>query len=254
MDLDGWFRHIRDRYAQHMKCGKGCTAWCYGLFDISLADALETIRLEREFQAKLDLPGWTRIEQASEVRRERDAAGRADEVEKVKNVEDLRAEFESRSFLDLELFRQRHIDIPLAVFVNNVASGITETEWSGHSKRIRVEPAFGRLAVLQVRIAKQVGALRRAGPDIGIIAGQIDRDRSAGLKCTDRVDRPSFSKFPRAGEHEPVRMMKARQPFLRAQVPDVLRNVVFVKRRTGIGSVVHRFRPCIIGVESQSVG
>src|SRR6266566_4469935 len=210
--------------------------------------------LEREFQAKLDLPGWTRMEHASEVRRERNAAGRADEVEKVKNVEDLRAEFESRSFLDLELFRQRHIDIPLAVFINNVAPGIAETEWSRHSERIRVEPAFGCSAVLQVRIAKQVGALRRAGPDIGIIAGQIDRDRSACLKCADSVDRPSFSKFPRAREHKPVRMMEARQSLLRAQVPDVLRNVVFVKRRTGIGSVVHRFRPCIIGVESQPVG
>src|SRR5207249_3252564 len=28
----GSFRHIRDRYAQHMKCGKDCTACCYGLF------------------------------------------------------------------------------------------------------------------------------------------------------------------------------------------------------------------------------
>ena len=110
--------------------------------------------LERQFQAKLDLPGWTRIEQASEVRRERDAAGRADEVEKIKNVEDLRAEFESRPFLDLELFRQRHIDIPLAVFINNVAPCIAETEWSRHRERIRVEPPFGRPPGLQVRIAK----------------------------------------------------------------------------------------------------
>src|SRR5262249_22476257 len=117
--------------------------------------------LEREFQAKLDLPRWTRIEHASEVRRQRDAAGRANEVEKVKNVEDLRAKFESRPFLDLELFRQRHIDILLAVFINNVASCIAETEGSGHSERIRVEPPFGRSAVRQVRIAKQVGTLRR---------------------------------------------------------------------------------------------
>ena len=44
MDLDGWFRHIRDRYAQHMKCGNGCTACCYGLFDLSLADAREVAK------------------------------------------------------------------------------------------------------------------------------------------------------------------------------------------------------------------
>src|SRR5213593_3459955 len=41
MDLDEWFKQIRQRYASQMQCGKGCTACCYGLFDISLADALE---------------------------------------------------------------------------------------------------------------------------------------------------------------------------------------------------------------------
>src|SRR5213593_63159 len=41
MDLDEWFKQIRQRYASQMQSGKGCTACSYGLFDISLADALE---------------------------------------------------------------------------------------------------------------------------------------------------------------------------------------------------------------------
>jgi len=44
MDLDQWFKQIRQRYAAQIQCGKGCTACCYGLFDISLADALEVAR------------------------------------------------------------------------------------------------------------------------------------------------------------------------------------------------------------------
>src|SRR5215831_3923672 len=40
-NLDGWFKQIREKYANQMLCGKGCTTCCYGLFDISLADAVE---------------------------------------------------------------------------------------------------------------------------------------------------------------------------------------------------------------------
>jgi Fe-S-cluster containining protein len=39
VNLDEWFASIRDRYANEMQCGRGCTACCHGLFDISLADA-----------------------------------------------------------------------------------------------------------------------------------------------------------------------------------------------------------------------
>ena len=53
MDVDEWFKQIRQRYAAHMQCGKGCTACCYGLFDISLADALETARGFRQLPAPL---------------------------------------------------------------------------------------------------------------------------------------------------------------------------------------------------------
>ena len=41
MNLDEWFAQIRARYAGHMQCGKGCTACCYGLFDITLSDAAD---------------------------------------------------------------------------------------------------------------------------------------------------------------------------------------------------------------------
>src|SRR5215467_6832423 len=44
VDIDGWFKQVREKYANQMQCGKGCTACCYGLFDISLADAVEVAR------------------------------------------------------------------------------------------------------------------------------------------------------------------------------------------------------------------
>ena len=44
MNTDEWFKRIREKYAGEMQCGKGCTACCYGLFDISLADAIEVAR------------------------------------------------------------------------------------------------------------------------------------------------------------------------------------------------------------------
>jgi len=37
--IDKWFGTVRAKYAAGMRCGKGCTACCHGLFDISLADA-----------------------------------------------------------------------------------------------------------------------------------------------------------------------------------------------------------------------
>jgi Fe-S-cluster containining protein len=39
MSIDEWFKHVREKYAAQMQCGKGCTACCYGLFDISMKDA-----------------------------------------------------------------------------------------------------------------------------------------------------------------------------------------------------------------------
>ncbi len=39
-EIDGWFTSIRARYADQMQCGRGCARCCYGLFDISLPDAL----------------------------------------------------------------------------------------------------------------------------------------------------------------------------------------------------------------------
>jgi len=38
MNIDEWFGQVRKKYASQMQCGKGCTACCHGLFDISLAD------------------------------------------------------------------------------------------------------------------------------------------------------------------------------------------------------------------------
>ena len=40
VNIDEWFQNIRQRYANEMQCGKGCTACCHGLFDISLADGV----------------------------------------------------------------------------------------------------------------------------------------------------------------------------------------------------------------------
>lgn len=39
-ELDTWFRSIRVKYRARMKCGKGCTLCCLGLFDIPLPDAI----------------------------------------------------------------------------------------------------------------------------------------------------------------------------------------------------------------------
>ncbi len=44
MNIDEWFRQIREKYAANMQCGRGCTACCHGLFDISLSDAVEVAR------------------------------------------------------------------------------------------------------------------------------------------------------------------------------------------------------------------
>ena len=44
MNLDEWFGQIRTKYAADMQCGKGCTACCYGLFDITLADAADVAK------------------------------------------------------------------------------------------------------------------------------------------------------------------------------------------------------------------
>ena len=44
MNVDDWFKKIRRDYASQMQCGKGCTACCHGLFDISLADAADVAR------------------------------------------------------------------------------------------------------------------------------------------------------------------------------------------------------------------
>jgi Fe-S-cluster containining protein len=56
-DLDVWFKKIRETYASQMQCGKGCTACCHGLFDISLADAAEVAngfgKLSAETQASI---------------------------------------------------------------------------------------------------------------------------------------------------------------------------------------------------------
>jgi hypothetical protein len=42
--IDQWFAEIRMKYANHMQCGKGCTACCHGLFDISIADVVAVAR------------------------------------------------------------------------------------------------------------------------------------------------------------------------------------------------------------------
>jgi Fe-S-cluster containining protein len=44
MNIEEWFNDIRKRYASQIQCGRGCTACCYGLFDISLADAVEVAK------------------------------------------------------------------------------------------------------------------------------------------------------------------------------------------------------------------
>src|SRR5262245_59794433 len=40
----GWFNKVREKYSAQMQCGKGCTACCHGLFEISLADAAEVAK------------------------------------------------------------------------------------------------------------------------------------------------------------------------------------------------------------------
>jgi Fe-S-cluster containining protein len=48
MNIDQWFAQVRSKYADQMQCGKGCTACCHGLFDISLADAAQVAEGFRE--------------------------------------------------------------------------------------------------------------------------------------------------------------------------------------------------------------
>jgi Fe-S-cluster containining protein len=36
---DEWFCSLREKYAGKVRCGRGCSGCCYGLFDISLPDA-----------------------------------------------------------------------------------------------------------------------------------------------------------------------------------------------------------------------
>jgi Fe-S-cluster containining protein len=47
-NIDAWFSTVRQKYASHMQCGKGCTACCHGLFDISLEDAVQVARGYRQ--------------------------------------------------------------------------------------------------------------------------------------------------------------------------------------------------------------
>jgi len=44
INISEWFRKVREKYAGQMQCGKGCTACCHGLFDISLTDAVDVAR------------------------------------------------------------------------------------------------------------------------------------------------------------------------------------------------------------------
>ena len=37
---EAWFDEVHARLAHQMQCGRGCTLCCYGLFDVSFADAL----------------------------------------------------------------------------------------------------------------------------------------------------------------------------------------------------------------------
>lgn len=40
LELDMWFRSVRVKYGDRMRCGKGCTFCCCGLFNIPRPDAL----------------------------------------------------------------------------------------------------------------------------------------------------------------------------------------------------------------------
>ncbi len=41
--IDRWFEGVRQGYRGQMQCRKGCAFCCYGLFDVSLADAVEVL-------------------------------------------------------------------------------------------------------------------------------------------------------------------------------------------------------------------
>ena len=60
INIDDWFKTIREKYAAHMQCGKGCTACCHGLFDISLEDALQVARGYRQLPADIRQQVYTR--------------------------------------------------------------------------------------------------------------------------------------------------------------------------------------------------
>jgi hypothetical protein len=59
-NIDDWFKTIREKYATHMQCGKGCTACCHGLFDISLEDALQVARGYQRLPAGIQQQVYTR--------------------------------------------------------------------------------------------------------------------------------------------------------------------------------------------------
>src|SRR5213594_4348027 len=115
VDIAEWFRRIRKQYAGQMQCGKGCTACCHGLFDISQADAVDVARgfehlpedvqshsfhqslpnsiasgnssySKSELEAKLNLAGRACVEEPPEIWSEGNTAGRSHKIEGIKNV------------------------------------------------------------------------------------------------------------------------------------------------------------------------
>src|SRR5689334_2921987 len=63
MNVDEWFKQIREKYSAHMQCGKGCRACCHGLFDITLADAISVARGFEKLPADVRREVWSRAEE-----------------------------------------------------------------------------------------------------------------------------------------------------------------------------------------------
>jgi Fe-S-cluster containining protein len=73
-EVDEWFRHCQRIHPDYIACGKGCSACCRGLFDITLMDALNCRRgfdlLSGEIQVTVRLASSKRLSDLTQIRPE----------------------------------------------------------------------------------------------------------------------------------------------------------------------------------------
>ena len=109
----------------------------------------------------------------------------------VGDVEKLAAELELDRLRDREIAEDRRVEVDSAITAHDVDALIAEAELGGLGERRGVEPAVQRLlAVGQVRVAIDVGALRAGAVDEGVVHLRVHGERLAALEREDAAERP----------------------------------------------------------------